>query len=116
RDRWDNLDLSNSFFLRHSLQQKPVVSLYAAFFRELFGQWGYEPLPFPGAGSFVFTHDVDYPQMIRWIECLRLLRDRGLKSFGSIAGILNGSNHFWKFADWVEAARALGERPAVYVM
>ena len=40
RDRWDNLNLSNSFFLRHSLQQTPVVSLYAALFADAVRQLG----------------------------------------------------------------------------
>jgi hypothetical protein len=116
RDRWDNLDLSGSFFLRHELQRRPLVSLYAAFLRELFERWGYEALRFSAAGSFVFTHDVDYPEMIRWIECLRLASARGLKSLTSIRGVLNGSNHFWKFAEWVEYEKSLGTRPAFYFM
>lgn len=116
RDRWDNLDLSGSFFLRNSLQRTPVVSLYAAFLRRLFQGWGYEPLTFSGAGSFLFTHDVDYPQMIRWIECLRLAAARGFKSLPSIAGILRGTNHFWTFREWVDFERELGAKPAFYFM
>jgi hypothetical protein len=116
RDRWDNLDLTGSFFLRHSIQQRPAVSLYAAFLREFFQARGHEPLRFPAAGSFVFTHDVDYPQIIRWIECLRLAASRGFRGAGSIAGVLSGRNHFWKFADWVEFEREYGTRPAFYFM
>jgi hypothetical protein len=114
RDRSDNLDLSNSFFLRHGLQRTPIVSLYAAFLRRFFADK--EPLAFPAAGALSFTHDVDYPQIIRWIECLRMARGRGLGSLPSIAGILNGTNHFWKFGDWVEFESEFGTRPAFYFM
>ena len=54
--------------------------------------------------------------MIRWIECLRLAAARGLKCLPSVAGILRGTNHFWKFGDWVEYEQGLGTRPAFYFM
>jgi hypothetical protein len=116
RDRWDNLDLSGSFFIRHALQTKPLVSMYAAFLRQRFAEWGRDPLAFPAAGAFAFTHDVDYPQMIRWIECLRLAVRRGWKAFPSIAGVLRGTNHFWTFTEWVDWQKQLGTRPAFYFM
>jgi hypothetical protein len=118
RDRWDNIDLSNAFVFRHGLLERPVVSLYAAFLREFFRKHGMTPLPLPwtggGAAAFCFSHDVDYPEMIRWIEAVRLLRMRGIKAFPSLVGVVKGSNHFWKFADWVHWQRQFGTQPAFY--
>jgi hypothetical protein len=116
RDRSDNLNLSGSFFLRHSLQTTPLVSMYAAFLRGVLREWGREPLHFPAAGSFSLTHDVDYPQMIRWIECLRLIKARGWKAWPSVTGVVRGTNHFWTFAEWVDWQKQLGTRPAFYFM
>jgi hypothetical protein len=121
RDRWDNLHVQYSFIVKSGLVRRPAVSLYAAFLREYFEQRGLRALrPTWSSGerkaAFSFTHDVDYPQMIRWIESLRLLRSRGVRAFNSIAGIWSGSNHFWKFADWVEFERTFGARPAFYFM
>lgn len=118
RDRWDNLHLDGSFFLRHDLASRPLVSLYGARLRDHFRGRGHQPLePAWGPGAaFVFTHDVDYPEIIRWIECLRLLVTRGWKARASAAGVLRGTNHFWKFADWVEFEKVLGVRPAFYFM
>ncbi len=121
RDRRDNLHLDGSFFLEKSLAAKPLVSLYAAYIRQFFTARGIaarRPQWTAGSGrvAFAFSHDVDYPQIIRWIECVRLLRDRGVKAWSSIAGVLRGTNHFWKFADWVEYERRLGARPAFYFM
>jgi hypothetical protein len=116
RDRRDNLDLSGSFFIRHSLQATPLVSIYAAFLRQAFQEWGREPLDFAAAKSFAFTHDVDYPQMIRSIECLRIAARRGWRALPSIAGVLRGTNHFWRFQDWVDWEKQLGTRPTFYFM
>lgn len=119
RDRLDNLHLDGSFFLQHGLCSRPLVSEYGAMLRHHFAQQGRPaaPLPWSSRGAaFAFTHDVDYPQIIRSIESLRLLASRGLKALPSIAGVLRGSNHFWKFAEWVEFERALGTRPTFYFL
>lgn len=119
RDRFDNLHLEGSFFLKHGLCARPLVSEYAALLRRHFAAQGRAPaaLPWGGRGAaFAFTHDVDYPQIIRSIECARLLASRGRKALPSIAGVLKGTNHFWKFADWIEFESALGTRPAFYFL
>ncbi len=121
RDKWDNFKLDGSSFLENSLAAKPLVSVYGFLIREFFKELGYEPLELPwttrnAAAAFVLSHDVDYPQIIRSIECLRLLKFRGLKSLRSIKGVLNGTNNFWRFSDWVEFEKRLGVRSAFYFM
>jgi FemAB-related protein (PEP-CTERM system-associated) len=121
RDRWDNFHLDGSFFFTNSLASKPLVSIYGALLREHFRRLGQTPLDLPWSSqvkcaAFAFSHDVDYPEMIRWIECVRLFKTRGPKSLNSIAGVLRGTNHFWKFAEWVEFEKQLGTRPAFYFM
>ncbi|HET9530187.1 MAG TPA: hypothetical protein VFQ92_07545, partial [Blastocatellia bacterium] len=121
RDRWDNLHLKGSFFLENSLAPRPLVSMYGSMLRKQLQQTGRDPLALPwtttqASAAFALSHDVDYPQIIRWIECLRLFRKRGLKGLGSISGVLRGTNHFWKFSDWVEFEKRLGVRPSFYFM
>jgi FemAB-related protein (PEP-CTERM system-associated) len=119
RDRFDNLHLEGSFFLKHGLAARPLVSEYGALLRRHFAQQGRAPAALPWSergAAFAFTHDVDYPEIIRSIECARLLASRGFGALPSIAGVLRGSNHFWKFADWVEFERALGTRPTFYFL
>ena len=115
------IDLQGRLIQESGLVRRPLVSLYGALLRRHFQQRGHTPLELPwisprGGATFIFSHDVDYPQMIRWIEVLRLLRQRGLKSFGSIAGVLRGTNHFWKFADWLEFEKQYGAKSAFYFM
>jgi peptidoglycan/xylan/chitin deacetylase (PgdA/CDA1 family) len=121
RDRWDNFDLDGSSFLDNDLGSQPLVSLYGAFLHDFFGRMGYTPLEAPwartpGATAFALSHDVDYPEMIRWIECLRLLRARGLNGLGSIAGVMRGTNHFWRFDDWLAFARKHNAPSTFYFM
>ena len=112
RDRRDNLDLRGSAFHRLRLMDRPVVSEYAALLVRTFVPLGREPAPpIHGAGreaAFAFTHDVDYPEIIRWIECLR--------HPAAARRIADGTVHFWRFADWMELARACGTEPAFYFM
>jgi hypothetical protein len=121
RDRWGNLDLDSSLFLRHGLASQPLVSEYASLIERHLESLGRSPAPRPwtapdGGPGFAISHDVDYPEMIRSIECLRLLRARGKKALPLIGGVMRGTNHFWKFADWLEFESEIGARSAFYFM
>jgi len=121
RGRLDNLHLEGSFFLQNSLQTIPLVSLYGDWLRKHFSRLGFQPLDLPWVGksegaAFVLTHDVDYPQIIRGIEVLRLMRDRGVRGIRSAYDVLRGSNHFWKFSEWVDLAAEYGAAPTFYFM
>lgn len=64
-----------------------------------------------GAGS---GHDVDYPEVVRWLEPLRIVSRRGLSSAGTAVDVLIGRRHNWHFADWVALERSLGLRSTFY--
>jgi hypothetical protein len=121
RGAHDIVSLHGEPLWEQGLLSRPPVSLYAAFLRRAFEERGRVPLPRPwesprGGGTFVFSHDVDYPQMIRWIECLRLARQHGPRSLGPIARVLSGTSHFWTFGDWLAFEARLGARSAFYFM
>ncbi len=121
RDRVDNLDMGETFFHETGLYSKPLVSMYGNLIRQHFRALGLLPLPLPwltpqARAAFVFTHDVDYPQIIRSVEALRLLLRRGRGGLGAIWGVLQDRDHFWRFADWVDFAKEVGARPAFYFM
>lgn len=121
RDRWDNLDASGWVLVRDRLLSQAPVSRWARAIREVAAGQGLPPLPMPwesGAtrAAFSFTHDVDYPEIIRWIEAPRLLARRGIRGIGPAVGVLRGSNHFWTFREWMEFEHELGARPTFYFM
>lgn len=119
RDARDNFLLGDAFVWKSGLMRRPIVSIYGAWLRDHFASRGRSPrlLPWTEAGkqaAFSFTHDVDYPEMVRSIECLRLIRSRGLSAWASVIGVASGRNHFWKFGEWVEWQKSLGTRPTFY--
>jgi len=121
RGRLDDLRLEGGFFLENSLPALPLVSIYGDWLRKYFQGLGVQPLDFPwrrreGEAAFVLSHDVDYPQIIRSIEAIRLLGTRGLRGLGSAYSVLGGTNHFWKFTDWVDLAAEYGAAPTFYFM
>lgn len=119
RDARDNFHLDGSFVLQNDLLRRPLVSLYSDFLRRHFAALGKSPLPLPwtrgGAqAAFAFSHDVDYPEMIRAIEFLRVLAGRTHAPRGTATAVLSGRSHFWKFAEWVDFAGRYGTQPAFY--
>jgi hypothetical protein len=121
RDRWDNLHLDGSSFLRLNLQSKPLVSMYGTMLRDHFRRQGRTHLtpPWSQLGdrlAVALTHDVDYPEIIRWVECLRLLASRRHKGLRLAGQVLRGNSNFWKFPEWMAFAKELGGRSAFYFM
>lgn len=119
RDRHGNLDLRGLPVLNHDLLRNPAVSIWGAWIRKYFTDRGrVSSQPAWASGShpaFAFSHDVDYPEMLRAVEMLRALIIPG----GGIPlawRALRGTSHFWQFAEWVRLAAEFGTRPAFYFM
>lgn len=118
RDRWDNIDPSASALVREGLLRKPGVSLLAALLRARLEAAGRRSLlpAWSNAGAFCLTHDVDYPEIIRWLEVPRVLAARGIRGLGLARDVALGRSHFWTFREWVDFAATLGTRPTFYFM
>lgn len=121
RSRFDDLDLDGSVLVRDALLSQPLVSLYGAQWRQVLDPSGVRALPWAWEGAtsrfaFAFSHDVDYPEIIRPIEVLRVLKDRGPRGLGLAARVATGRSHFWTFMEWVTLAARYGTRPCFYFM
>jgi hypothetical protein len=123
RSRMDDLILAGTAMERDRVPALAPVSRYGARLRRALEEQGRPGLVLPwvaGSGGptsgFVFTHDVDYPEMLRGIETLRLLARRGFRAWPSIRGIWDGTSHFWQFGAWVAFEREMGARPTFYFM
>ncbi len=115
RDQRDNLELEGTAFQRLALFERPFVSEQAAQLRSILAQ---EPDPFPSASSptLVLSHDVDYPEIIRWIEWARVIGEHGLSGLRHAPGILLGRTSYWKFDEWATLSEKLGGSSTFYFM
>lgn len=117
----DDLDLDASVLVRDRLLARPLVSLYADRIRVALESSGAQALPWAWENNekryaFALTHDVDYPEIIRPIEVVRVLASRrpgALKLAGRVAA---GRSHFWTFHEWREIAGRAGTRSCFYFM
>lgn len=119
RSRVGDLDIQGSVFVRDNLLMEPPVSLAATAIRRVLSDAGNEPAPAPWLGTghdmaFAFTHDVDYPLIMPWIESARLLLRNGPRIMPTVLGILRGSSHYWTFQEWVTMEQELGARPTFF--
>jgi hypothetical protein len=91
--------------------------MWAAELRAHFRKHRREPKPAPwapdGRAAFAFTHDVDYPEIIPWIEAPRQLA-QGRP--GLAWRTATGRNHHWTFDEWIAFEAELGTRPCFYFM
>ncbi len=116
-DRWDRHAVRDSFLYKEKLLHLPVINQYASFLRSIF-EVSHHPVPiWPSNRRYAvcLTHDVDYPEMIPWIEGLRYLAMYKMKSeLSKASDILAGRESFWKFREWMEWEKDCGMRSAIY--
>jgi hypothetical protein len=93
------------------------VNHYAEILRVAFCR-SHDPMPlWPGNKKYAvaLSHDVDYPEMIRWIECLRYIGTyRGRSRLSRVIDILKGRESFWRFEDWMKLEKHYGMKSAIY--
>ena len=119
RDRWFNISLRGSYLVEQRLIERPVISLWAHSIREHLEAAGLRatrPAYAQNGGSaLTLSHDVDYPEIVRWVEFLRapLAGMKGLRSLRH----MTSAKAFWRFHDWADFAETLGgARSCFYFM
>jgi hypothetical protein len=61
-----------------------------------------------------FTHDVDYPEIKRLLEPVRIIMRNGFKGLHQAVSVISGAKTHWNFKSWVEMEKDLGVRSAFY--
>jgi hypothetical protein len=62
------------------------------------------------------THDVDYPEIVRWLEPVRILKRQGPGGLRAAADVLAGRRTHWCFDSWMQAEQSIGIRSAFYFL
>lgn len=126
QDRHGNYHLEDTFYLKNSLNIKPIVSIYATIIKkyllrhkDCLGFGEPQSLPYiceSKKAAIALSHDVDYPEIIKWIECIRILGKKKLSGLKFLLPIINGNCNFWKFPDWVKFEKSILAKSAFYFM
>lgn len=118
RGKHGYLDLSGTPTLADGVLRCALASAIGASLERQLAAMGFAPPAprWPGGARAAAAcgHDVDYPQIIRWLEPLRILaRQRGAGLRTAVAVALGGHTH-WHFRSWMELERRFGARSAFY--
>ncbi len=119
RDRWFNISLRGSYLVEQRLIERPAISLWAHRIRAHLEAAGL-PATRPdfaqnGGSALTLSHDVDYPEIVRWVELLRapLAGMRGIRALAH----MTSAKAFWRFREWADFAETLGgARSCFYFM
>jgi hypothetical protein len=95
-----------------------LASAIGSSMEQLLGSMGYrERLPrWPGnrRAAAATSHDVDYPEVVRWLEPLRILARQKQHGLAAAWAVARGTRHHWHFRSWMELEQRLGTRSAFY--
>lgn len=81
---------------------------------ELTGSSGLPRWPAGRRAAVCLTHDVDYPEPVRWLEPLRVMARQGIGGVSAGMAVASGRRHHWHFPSWMAVERAAGVRSAFY--
>ena len=109
--------LPDAWLAARALEQAPASEIVAGV-GELLRTVGLgEPLarwPQGKRAAAAITHDVDYPEVIRWLEPARIVRRQGRQGLGPAWEVLTGRRDHWAFPQWMAFEQQYGVRSAFY--
>lgn len=102
--------------VRRNLSAPPVMGRLAGLERVLRERFGPGLPRWPGgrAAAWCLTHDVDYPQAVRWIEPARIVARNGPRAFRDAVAMAAGRRSHWQFGAWMDREEATGIRSSFH--
>jgi hypothetical protein len=118
QDRHGFYDLSGTFLWQGNVLDQALASQIGLWLKQTLLDLGC-PAPRPvwpngKRAAAVSGHDVDYPEVKRAIEPLRVLARQGLRGLQPAWEVLIGARHHWQFPAWISLEQALGFRSTFY--
>lgn len=118
RDRHGFMDLSSATPERRRCLTSARASEQAQrLATEVTRRAGIDPLPrWPDGkvAAAAASHDVDYPEVLRWIEPFRVIMRAGAGRWRASLDVAMGRRTHWQFESWMALERSLGYRSAFY--
>lgn len=118
KDRHGYLDYAGGLYEAERVHSRGLASAAASWLEaQLVAVGVAAPQPRWPAGKRAAAaagHDVDYPEVVRWLEPARVLaRSRG-RALGPALEVALGRRHHWHFQSWMKLEQAFGARSAFY--
>lgn len=118
KDQHGFFDLSGTTTLQEQVLPQALASQISCWLEQTLYELGYPPgqprWPHGKRAAAAVGHDVDYPQVKRLIEPLRILVRRKQRGLSPALEVLAGRRHHWQFPAWVELEKQLQTRSAFY--
>jgi hypothetical protein len=118
KDKHGFFDLSGTAFLQKKVLRLALASNIASWIEKQLLNLGFiTPVPrWPNKkkACACLSHDVDYPEIIRWLEPLHIILRQGLSGLHAAASVLAGTRTHWHFPSWIHEEKCLGVRSAFY--
>jgi hypothetical protein len=118
KDKHGFMDLTGSAYLKENILQDATGSQIGIWIETLLVEQGCPPSlprwPDGKRAAVCLGHDVDYPEIIRWLQPLRILLGQGLKGLKPALGVVLKKNHNWHFRSWMELAKSYEMRTTFF--
>jgi len=118
QNRFGHFDLGGTVFHRARMLRRAVASSIGIALEGAAAACGLpEPLPRWPLGKRAAAccgHDVDYPEVVRWLEPARIFRRGGPGRASAVLGAVSGRRHHWHFESWIGLEESLRVRSAFY--
>lgn len=117
KNRHGHVDLTGTPYLEDQTLRKGLASGIGARFERLIGETGIPPgeprWTHGKRAAAALSHDVDYPEVVRWLEPLRVVMRQGVRGLPAALDVLTGKRHHWQFDSWLALERAF-DTPSVF--
>ena len=118
RSRHGYLDLSGTATLEFGVLRQALASAIGQRLEAQLVELGHGPgmprWPHSARLAAACGHDVDYPEILRWIEPLRILARQGSGGLRTAAAVALGKHSHWHFRSWMDLESRFGARSAFY--
>ncbi|MDW8328157.1 MAG: polysaccharide deacetylase family protein [Anaerolineales bacterium] len=120
QDRHGFRDYTGSIWQEQRVFDKAPASALMAWLKRTLLELGcpppLPPWPHGKRAAAAAGHDVDYPEVIRWLEPLRVLARQRACGLGPAWEVAVGKRHHWHFRGWMDLEQSLGVRSAFYFL
>lgn len=118
RDKHGFFDLTGTATLREQVPRQALASQISVWLEKTLLDLGCPPpvprWPHGKRAAAGVGHDVDYPEVKRWLEPLRILMRQGWRGLAPALAVLTSRRSHWQFSAWMDMDKSLHTRSAFY--